>query len=293
MKTFLQEVAHDLYEKTHGDLSNVAVVFPNKRASLFFNEYLAHESKRPLWSPAYTSISELFRQCSPWQTGDSVKLVCDLYKVFRQVTGSNESLDDFFFWGEMLIADFDDADKNLADTQALFSNLKDLNGLTDDYDFLEEGQKEALSQFFRNFSIDRVTELKQRFISIWDTLGEIYTRYKALLESQHIAYEGMMYRQVIDTLNPDKLPYRLYVFVGFNVLNKVEHTLFRRLADAGKALFYWDYDTFYLNRTPHEAGEFIRRNLRDFPSELPPSFFNNLSEDTKQVYFINYKQKKK
>ena len=47
MKTFLQEVAHDLYEKTHGDLSNVAVVFPNKRASLFFNEYLAHESKRP------------------------------------------------------------------------------------------------------------------------------------------------------------------------------------------------------------------------------------------------------
>lgn len=285
MKTFLQEVAHDLYEKTHGDLSNVAVVFPNKRASLFFNEYLAHESKRPLWSPAYTSISELFRQCSPWQTGDSVKLVCDLYKVFRQVTGSNESLDDFFFWGEMLIADFDDADKNLADTQALFSNLKDLNGLTDDYDFLEEGQKEALSQFFRNFSIDRVTELKQRFISIWDTLGEIYTRYKALLESQHIAYEGMMYRQVIDTLNPDKLPYRLYVFVGFNVLNKVEHTLFRRLADAGKALFYWDYDTFYLNRTPHEAGEFIRRNLRDFPSELPPSFFNNLNQ-AKDITFV-------
>ena len=284
MNTFLQDVAHDLYRKMDGDLSNVAVVFPNKRASLFFNEYLAGESERPLWSPAYISISELFRQNSPWQTGDSIKLVCDLYKVFRQVTGSKETLDDFFFWGEMLIADFDDADKNMADTRALFSNLKDLNALTDNYDFLEEGQKEALSQFFRNFSIDRVTELKRRFISIWDTLGDIYTQYKDLLASQQIAYEGMMYRRVIEELDTERLPHRMYVFVGFNVLNKVEHTLFRKLADAGKALFYWDYDTFYLDRAPHEAGEFIRRNLRDFPSELPPALFDNLSRPKDITY---------
>ena len=217
MKTFLQEVAHDLYQKTGGDFSHVAVVFPNKRASLFFNEHLVQESERPLWSPSYISISELFRQNSPWQTGDPIKLICDLYKIFRQVTGSTEPLDDFYFWGEMLIADFDDADKNMADTDALFSNLKDLNALTDNYDFLEEGQKEALAQFFHNFSIDRVTELKQRFISIWDTLGDIYTRYKALLENQGIAYEGMMYRQVIETMDIEQLPYKTYVFVGFNV----------------------------------------------------------------------------
>ena len=285
MRTFLQETAHDLYGKLNGDFTDVAVVFPNKRASLFFNEYLAHESGQPLWSPAYISISELFRQCAPWQVGDPIKLVCDLYKVFLEVTGSTETLDDFYFWGEMLIADFDDADKNLANTQALFSNLKDLNALTDNYDFLEEGQKEALAQFFRNFSIDRVTELKQRFISIWNTLGDIYTRYKALLESQHIAYEGMMYRKVIDTIDTENLPYRKYVFVGFNVLNKVEHTLFHKLNEAGKALFYWDYDTFYLERTPHEAGEFIRRNLRDFPSELPLSVFDNLSHP-KDITFV-------
>ena len=284
MKTFLQEVAHDLYQKTGGDFSRVAVVFPNKRASLFFNEYLIRESEHPLWSPAYISISELFRQNAPWQTGDPIKLVCDLHRVFRQVTGSDEPLDDFYFWGEMLIADFDDADKNMADTDALFSNLKDLNALTDNYDFLEEGQKEALAQFFRNFSIGRVTELKQRFISIWDTLGDIYTRYKALLESQGIAYEGMMYRQVIETLDLERLPYKTYVFVGFNVLNKVEHTLFQKLNDAGKALFYWDYDTFYLNRKPHEAGEFIRRNLRDFPSELPLECFDNLSSPKEITY---------
>lgn len=285
METFLKQVAHDLYKKTEGDFTKVAIVFPNKRASLFFNEYLAQESDRPIWSPTYVSISELFRQSSDLTIADPIKLVCDLYKVFQKATGSKETLDDFYFWGEMLIADFDDADKNMADTKALFSNLKDLNELMDNYDFLEEGQKEALSQFFHNFSIDQVTELKQRFISLWDVLGDIYTEYKTLLESQSVAYEGMLYRQVIEQLDVETLPYNKYIFVGFNVLNKVEHTLFKKLNEAGKALFYWDYDTFYLNKIPHEAGEFIRRNLRDFPSELPVSCFDNLSQP-KDITFI-------
>ena len=285
METFLKQVAHDLYNKTEGNFTKVAIVFPNKRASLFFNEYLAQESDRPIWSPTYVSISELFRQSSDLSIADPIKLVCDLYKVFQKATGSKETLDDFYFWGEMLIADFDDADKNMADTHALFSNLKDLNELMDNYDFLEEGQKEALSQFFHNFSINQVTELKQRFISMWNVLGDIYTEYKALLGSQSIAYEGMLYRQVIDQLDVEALPYNKYIFVGFNVLNKVEHTLFKKLNEAGKAMFYWDYDTFYLNKTPHEAGEFIRRNLRDFPSELPASFFDNLNQP-KEVTFI-------
>ena len=106
-----------------------------------------------------------------------------------------------------------------------------------------------------------------------------------MLESQSIAYEGMLYRQVIEQLDVEALPYNKYIFVGFNVLNKVEHTLFKKLNEAGKAMFYWDYDTFYLNKTPHEAGEFIRRNLRDFPSELPASFFDNLNQP-KEVTFI-------
>lgn len=285
METFLKQVAHDLYNKTEGNFTKVAIVFPNKRASLFFNEYLAQESDRPIWSPTYVSISELFRQSSDLSIADPIKLVCDLYKVFQKATGSKETLDDFYFWGEMLIADFDDADKNMADTHALFSNLKDLNELMDNYDFLEEGQKEALSQFFHNFSINQVTELKQRFISMWNVLGDIYAEYKALLESQSIAYEGMLYRQVIEQLDVEALPYNKYIFVGFNILNKVEHTLFKKLNEAGKAMFYWDYDTFYLNKTPHEAGEFIRRNLRDFPSELPASFFDNLNQP-KEVTFI-------
>ena len=293
MQTFLQLVAQDLYQKIGNDLSRVAIVFPNKRASLFFNEYLAMQSDRPIWSPAYVSISELFRQLSPWKSGDPIRLVCELYKVFREETRSEETLDDFYFWGELLISDFDDVDKNLVDADRLFSNLQDLKNIMDDYDFLDSEQEEAIRQFFQNFSIERRTQLKEKFISLWDKLGDIYHHYRRNLEELGIAYEGMMYRYVMEELQSDKLQYEHYVFVGFNVLNKVETKFFERLREAGKALFYWDYDVFYTRlpreNTPpytHEAGEFILRNLKLFPNELPEAVFDTLRKP-KNVRFIS------
>ena len=289
MESFLKLVAADLYKHTEGNLAHTAVVFPNKRAGLFFNEYLAQESDSPIWSPAYVSISELFRSLSPWEVGDPVKLVCELYKIFRWETQSTETLDDFYFWGEMLISDFDDADKNRVDADKLLSNLQDLRNIMDDYTFIDDEQEEAIRQFFQNFSIERRTALKERFISLWNVLGNIYKGFRESLASQNIAYEGMMYRHVIEHLDVDKLPYEKYIFVGFNVLNKVEHTLFTQLKDAGKAVFYWDYDEFYMKENrqavTHEAGEFIRRNLRDFPSPLSGELFKNLSKP-KEVHYI-------
>lgn len=293
MQTFLQLVARDLYSKIGNDLSRTAIVFPNKRASLFFNEYLAAQSDRPLWSPAYVSISELFRQLSPLKPGDPIRLVCELYKVFREETHSEETLDDFYFWGELLISDFDDVDKNLVDADRLFTNLQDLKNIMDDYDFLDEEQEEAIRQFFQNFSIEKRTELKTKFISLWDKLGDIYRRYRQNLTELGIAYEGMMYRNVMEQLDTNHLRYDRYVFVGFNVLNKVETQFFQLLQDAGKALFYWDYDVFYtrmprLQQPPytHEAGEFILRNLKIFPNQLPESAFDVLRKP-KNVRFIS------
>ena len=288
MESFLKHVAADLYRRKEGNLARTAIVFPNKRAGLFFNEYLAELSDTPIWSPAYLSISELFRSLSSWEIGDPVKLVCELYKEFCTHTQSKETLDDFYFWGELLLSDFDDVDKNMVPTDKLFKNLQELRALMDDYTFMDEEQVEAIQQFFQNFSIERRTALKEKFISMWDVLGDIYQSFRTNLKSQGIAYEGMMYRQVVENLNPDTMPYDTYVFVGFNVLNKVEHELFSKLNEAHKAFFYWDYDSFYLDKKHHEAGEFIRRNLKDFPSMLPSSVFkemNNLSTP-KEIRYI-------
>lgn len=284
METFLNIVAKDLYTKFGTDLSHVAVIFPNKRASLFFNEYLAEVAGKPIWSPSYLSISELFRKLSDLKAGDPIKLVCELYKVFCQETKSTETLDDFYFWGELLISDFDDVDKNMVDADRLFSNIQDLKNIMDNLDYLDEEQEQAIQQFFQNFSIERRTALKERFISLWDVLGKIYNNYRALLTEQGIAYEGMLYRSVIEQLDADRLPYDKYIFVGFNVLNKVESRFFELLRDADKALFYWDYDKFYLNASSHEAGEFIKRNLKEFPSSLPAELFDTLSKPKKVRY---------
>jgi len=286
METFLKLVATDLYGRMNGNMARTAVVFPNKRASLFFNEYLYKEAGKPIWSPAYITISELFRSLSTWEVADPVKLVCELYKVYRETTKSTESLDNFYFWGELLINDFDDTDKNLARTSDLFSNLKELKNIMDDLSYMNPEQEAAIQQFFQNFSIERRTVLKERFISLWDVLGEIYTQFKGNLKQQNIAYEGMLYREVMETFQVENLPYDTYVFVGFNVLNKVEKELFKQLKDAGKALFYWDYDEFYLSKEHHEAGVFIKQNIKDFPSPLDPSCFNHLNTP-KEIHYIS------
>lgn len=287
MNTFLRIVAEDLYNKVGGNLSRTAVVFPNKRAGLFFNEWLSRCSDKPLWSPAYLTISELFRSMSDLQVADPIRLVCTLYPIFCDEThNETETLDNFYFWGEMLLADFDDLDKNCVDAARLFRNLRELHELIDDHSYLTPEQEEALKMFFHNFSLEKETELKERFLHLWDALGSIYVRFCQTLASEGLAYEGQLYREVIEHAGFDALPYDRYVFVGFNVLSRVEHRLFSRLQAEGKALFYWDYDLAYLNLRGHEAGEFIRRNLKEFPNELTDeALFSNLGKQ-KRVEFM-------
>lgn len=283
MDAFLKLVAQDLYSKVGNDMSRIMVVFPNKRASLFFNEYLAQQTDSPLWSPAYISINELIHSFSSLTLGDSILLICELYEIFRQETKNEETLDEFYFWGEMLINDFDDLDKNLVDAEKLFCNLKDLKQIMDGFDFLDEEQEQAIQHFFQNFSIEKRTQLKEKFISLWDTLGSIYEKYRKVLSDSGIAYEGMIYRDAVSNLKPEKLPYDKYIFVGFNLLSKCEFRLFKRLQEAEKALFYWDYDEFYTNtlNIKHEAGIYLNRNLKNFPCTLDKQLFSNLRKPKK------------
>ena len=236
MKSFLEYVAEDILNKYGSDLSRTAIVFPNKRASLFMNEYLARHSGRPLWSPTYMTISELFRNHSDRQVGDSIKLVCDLHRSFVECTGLEESLDHFYGWGLILLSDFDDIDKNMADADKVFANLRDIHEL-DDVSYLTEEQTAILKKFFSNFSSDHNSELKRRFLQLWSHFGEIYHHYNQRLADQQLTYEGALYRQVA-TNDSLEFPYDRYLFVGFNLLQKVEQQLFKRLRQQGKAKFH-------------------------------------------------------
>ena len=240
MKSFLEHIAEDLLQRYGNDLSRVAVVFPNKRASLFLNEYLACLTKKPLWSPAYITISDLFRSHSKLKVADPILLVSELHKCFTQCTGIEESLDHFYGWGQLLLADFDDLDKNMGPADKIFTNVRDIHEL-DDVSYLTDEQREMIRRFFSNFTDDHNSELKERFLRLWSHIGDIYTTFNHRLAEQQLCYEGALYRQVAtdETLTFD---YDTYVFIGFNLLQQVEQVLFRRLEQAGKAIFYQDTD---------------------------------------------------
>ena len=290
MKDFLAYVADDMLSKYGNNLSRVAVVFPNKRASLFLNEHLARLAQKPIWSPACITISELFRQQSDYQVADPIKLVCDLHKSFCLCTGLQETLDKFYGWGQLLLTDFDDIDKNMADADLVFANLRDIHEL-DDISYLTDEQREMIQRFFSNFSEQHNTELKERFLRLWSHFADIYHDYNRRLAEQQLTYEGALYRQVVSShlssLTSHLAPYDHYLFVGFNLLQKVELQLFSELQKAGKAHFYWDFDHYYMKR--HEAGQYIGRYLQQFPNELDiesTDIYGNFSKQ-KHITYIS------
>ena len=266
MKTFLEHVASDILAKHGTDLSRTAIIFPNKRASLFLNSALARQAGGPMWSPAYTTISDLFRQHSTLQVADPILQVCHLHRVYTRLTGYDETLDHFFGWGQLLLADFDDIDKNMAPADQVFANLRDIHEL-DDVSYLSPEQREAIRKFFSYFTDEHNSLLKERFLRLWAHIGDIYHGLNESLAAEKLAYEGALYRQVAEK-EDISFDYDRYIFVGFNLLQQVEQRLFTTLQEQQKALFYWDYDHAYLNS---EAGHYIRQHLHHFPNELDDS----------------------
>ena len=240
MNTFLHNVASRLLSDYGRDLSRIAVVFPNKRASLFLNEQLAIQSGQPIWSPVYITISDLFRTQSKLQVADPIKLVCDLHRSFVSCTGMEETLDHFYSWGQLLLSDFDDVDKHMAPADKVFANIRDIHELDDD-SYLTQNQRDIIRKFFSNFKDGQNSELKQRFLSLWSHISDIYHDFNARLTAQGLAYEGALYRQVIET-EASNFPYDQYVFVGFNLLHPVELALIRHLESMGKAQLIQDTD---------------------------------------------------
>ena len=270
--SFLSTLAQQLLTTYGTNLSQVTVVFPNKRASLFLNEELARLSDSPIWAPAYTTISDLFRSLSSREVADPIKLICDLHKSFVHCTGIDESLDHFYGWGQILLADFDDVDKHLAPADKVFANLRDLHELDDD-SYLTQEQRDIIRKFFSNFNESHTTELKQRFLSLWSHLYDIYLDFNARLTSQNLAYEGSLYRQVIENLRGNEvedcvIPFKnvlarrssscgmffernntvllspaKYVFAGFNLLHPVEQVLIDLLGESATVIHDTDEET--------------------------------------------------
>ena len=285
MKGFLEEVAADLYARYGEGLSERAVLFPSRRARLFFVDALGRIAGRPMWQPEWVTINDLTGEISGLHTGDRVRLITELYKVYSAY--HNEPFDKFYFWGDMLLTDFDTIDKYLIDAQMLFRNISEIKEIEADISYLTPAQLRILS-FWSSFGEQAdLSEEKRRFLAIWKTLGPIYRRFRERLSSLGIAYNGMVQRAAADRIRGGGFAFpepRRYVVAGFNALSECEKRLFGFLATAAETDFYWDYDSYYKDDPEQEAGMFVRSNVAQFPPRTELRYDNMRGE--KQIVSV-------
>lgn len=267
MRSFLQEVAADLYRRYGEEVSSLHILFPTRRARHFFIDALSHLAERPMWQPHWLTIDDLMQEVSGLHAGERIRLIAELYKVYSSY--HEEPFDKFYFWGEMLLNDFDTIDKYRVDADALFRNIYELKELETDVSYLTPEQLEVIRQFWANFTDGTtLSEEKRRFLSVWRTLGTVYHGFRARLQQLEIAYGGMMQRAAADRLLSGDFAFterRHYVVAGFNALSACEKVLFRFLQNNAETDFYWDYDDYYLKNPDQEAGMFVRENRAAFP----------------------------
>ena len=288
MIPFLKQVAEHYYNG--GGVERCCFIFPNRRSMAFFMKYLSESVKgasSPIIAPQMFTINDFFYAISGKKAIDRVTQLLELYQAYVEVFYAHnqqsglkpESLDEFIFWGEVILSDFNDVDKYLVDPKQLFANVSDFKQLQDTFSYLTETQRAAIEGFVSHFSdmTGRLTvnlDVKGRFLMLWNLLYDLYKKFNERLSAKDEAYEGMVYRALAERLKATPVADVLsdtfdvdvrFVFVGLNALNECEKTLLRKLRDADRAEFCWDYSGKMISDPQNRSSVFMSRNVEDFP----------------------------
>ena len=268
MLTFLEEVVAHIDENQLSSLHTQAYIFPTRRACTYFVRYLKSRFKSiPFLLPEILTIQEFIYRYSSYTIAEELNLLLDLHEIHQRIAEYNQPLEKFLPWGKLILKDFDECDKYLVDTQKLFSLLNEQKSL-EDFSFLDEELRTYIEQFLlTTLTIKNQEETyKQHFIKTWRLLGEIYTHFQQKLNNEKKAYEGMMYKDVLQQLESSKLilSYSQITFVGFNALTLSEEKIFKTIAKSYTANFYWDVADDFMENKHHEAGIFMRLNKHVF-----------------------------
>ena len=288
MIPFLKQVADHYYNI--GEADKCCFIFPNRRSLVFFTRHLCQAVKdsdvlsRPIVAPEMLTINDFFHKVGGMHSVERVRLLIELYDCYRECNPKAESLDEFIFWGDIILSDFNDVDKYLVDSKQLFANVSDIKKIQDTYTYLTDTQRKAIEAFVSHFSdlsgrltVDLDSEdpdVKGKFLMIWNILYDLYELFNTRLREKCMAYEGMVYRQLAQRLKTESVEDVFndvwqgdvkFVFVGLNALNECEKMLLRKLRDAGRAEFCWDYSGKIISDPKNRSSFFMAENVVEFP----------------------------
>ncbi|MBP5521972.1 MAG: hypothetical protein J6X82_06095, partial [Bacteroidales bacterium] len=278
MTPFLQQVAQHYHPAP--EISRMCFIFPNKRAVSFFRKYLAEECARcarVMIVPECLTVNDFFARLSSLRTADRLTALLTLYECYKTLNPNAEPLDEFVFWGGVILSDFEEVDKYRVAPDQLFRNIAEYRQMQGDFEFLEPVQRKAMEQFLGQF--DHQGEYKERFRRIWDLLLPLYRSLHDNLASKGLATEGSVYRAIADGLDSapvaDLLAERFpdagkFVFVGLNALNECEKAVLRRMHRAGLAEFCWDFSSDEIKDPANRASFFLSQNVVEFPQAFQP-----------------------
>ena len=288
MIPFLKQVADHYYNI--GEADKCCFIFPNRRSLVFFTRHLCQAVKdsdvlsRPIVAPEMLTINDFFHKVGGMHSVERVRLLIELYDCYKECNPKAETLDEFIFWGDVILSDFNDVDKYLVDPKQLFANISDLKKIQDTYTYLTDTQRKAIEAFVSHFSdlSGRLTvnldsdepDVKGKFLMIWNILHDLYELFNKRLMDRGMAYEGMVYRQLAQRLKNESVEDVFndvwqgdvkFVFVGLNALNECEKMLLRKLRDAGRAEFCWDYSGKIISDPKNRSSFFMAENVLEFP----------------------------
>ena len=284
---FLGKIAKAFYEREGEEISKLCFVFPGRRAALFFQRELGELIDKPIFSPSLITISDLFTELSGLRRADKLDCVYKLYNIYSTITDTPESFDDFVYWGETLISDFDDTDKYIADAPKLFANIKDLKELDADYTFLSERQFKAIQSFWSSFHNGEESSKKIKFKALWSLMLPLYLNLRRQLEDDKSGYEGMIYRKIAEGVREGETSpidnflkkYKTVVFVGFNALNECEKVVMNYVKNSSQGDFYWDYNGEFVTDPDNKASYFIQENRFRYRSSIQLNFLSDFKSE--------------
>ncbi len=247
MQEFLLQTAQKLFEKHPKDLADIAIILPNRRASLFLKKHFSTLIDQPIWSPTIISEEEFLENLADVSILDSLNLQFELHAVYQKTVPKDqqEPFDQFLQWAQILLQDFNEIDRYLIPPDKIFGYVNEARALE-----------------VWNVNESEISEVQHKYLQFWKQMESLYFAFKDHLKAKQLAYPGLSYRWAVESLNPDKiidLPYQKIYFCGFNALTAAEQTIFEQFVENGKAEIIFDADEYYVNDELQEAGLFLRQ----------------------------------
>ncbi|MBR6248675.1 MAG: PD-(D/E)XK nuclease family protein [Muribaculaceae bacterium] len=274
---FLTQIAQHYLSREN--LEDYCFVFPNNRSAQFFAKTLQERATSTLLMPNIQSITDFLFDLTDRVPITPLEGLIVLYQEYSKLFGDQAAgIERFMFWGNVILNDFNDIDKNLVDAKKLYTNVSDLRHISTDY--LDDDLRREISRifnvegsnatkterFWKHASSENHEGVERDYFDLWERLNQLYDNFHATLTERGQATLGMIHRLAVNSVR-DSVPFGFdkVVFVGFGWLTVSEQQLFKLLQQRGVAEFWWDDVSPYMDDEANSGGRFIHSLHRQFP----------------------------